>query len=161
MTRLPLVLLVLAAGCAPPPPPPPAPPPAPDPVEVRRAIEDANSRASAALVKGDFAGVFAASYADDAVMLMANMPKAVGRDQIMAAWGSMASMMSVKSASFRTEDVLIEGDLAVETGSYEMTLVPKTGPEVKDTGKYLTVWRKQADGSWKVIRDAGNTNGKQ
>jgi ketosteroid isomerase-like protein len=126
MKRLPFLLFVLAAACAPPPAPPPPVPPAPDPAEVRRAIEDANAKATAAMVKGDLSAVFDAAYANDAVLLMSNLPK---------------------------------GDLAVETGAYEMTLVPKKGPEVTDTGKYLTVWRKQPDGSWKVIRDAGNTNG--
>jgi uncharacterized protein (TIGR02246 family) len=159
MKRLPFLLFVLAAACAPPPAPPPPVPPAPDPAEVRRAIEDANAKATAAMVKGDLSAVFDAAYANDAVLLMSNLPKAVGRDAIIAAWGTMTKQAAVKSATFRTEDVLIGGDLAVETGAYEMTLVPKKGPEVTDTGKYLTVWRKQPDGSWKVIRDAGNTNG--
>jgi ketosteroid isomerase-like protein len=27
-----------------------------------------------------------------------------------------------------------------------------------DSGKYLTVWQKQADGGWKIIRDINNTD---
>jgi len=26
------------------------------------------------------------------------------------------------------------------------------------TGKYMTVWKKQPDGSWKVVADMGNTD---
>jgi len=29
---------------------------------------------------------------------------------------------------------------------------------VVDNGKYLTVWKKQADGSWKVLFDMFNTD---
>jgi ketosteroid isomerase-like protein len=32
------------------------------------------------------------------------------------------------------------------------------GSPMKDSGKYMTVWRKQADGSWKVVADMFNTN---
>jgi ketosteroid isomerase-like protein len=44
-------------------------------------------------------------------------------------------------------------------GTYTMTMTnPKTKKPVTGKGKYLTVYRKQADGSWKAIADAFNSD---
>jgi len=34
----------------------------------------------------------------------------------------------------------------------------KTGKPVKQTGKYVTLYRKTADGSWKAILDINNAD---
>jgi len=41
-----------------------------------------------------------------------------------------------------------------------VTVTPKGGKLTHDKGKYLTVWKKQADGSWKIYRDINNSDGK-
>jgi ketosteroid isomerase-like protein len=54
-----------------------------------------------------------------------------------------------------TKDVFAMGDLAYETGSYSFTIVPE-GKEARVVkGRYVEVWRKQMDGSWKMYRDIG------
>ncbi len=50
------------------------------------------------------------------------------------------------------------GDLAYSSGAFAMTFNDASGKPLTDRGKYLTVWRKQADGSWKVVRDAFNSD---
>jgi ketosteroid isomerase-like protein len=46
------------------------------------------------------------------------------------------------------------GDLATTKGSYTLTVTnPKTKKPVEDKGSYMTVYKKQADGNWKVIED--------
>ena len=47
-------------------------------------------------------------------------------------------------------------DLAWEHGTYEFATTDKKGKTTTDKGKYLTVWKKQADGSWKVVADMDN-----
>jgi ketosteroid isomerase-like protein len=39
-----------------------------------------------------------------------------------------------------------------------MTMNPPGAPPITDSGKYLEVFRKQADGSWKNARDAFSSN---
>jgi len=51
-------------------------------------------------------------------------------------------------------DIMISGDLAVETGTYAMTIIPRNGNAVADKGKYIHVWKKSVDGSWKIVRYA-------
>jgi ketosteroid isomerase-like protein len=50
------------------------------------------------------------------------------------------------------------GELGYTSGSYVMTFKDATGKTVTDKGKYLTVWKKGADGSWKVSFDMFNSD---
>jgi ketosteroid isomerase-like protein len=156
MIQTALVALVIAA-CAKEAPPTPAAPPPPDPAAVRSTIEAANAKAATAMMAGDTATAWA-HYTDDAVIMMANEKPWRGRAEWTKGFGVLMSFMTLKEVAFRTSDVMIEGDVAVETGEYTMTLQPKGGKEMKDEGKYLTVWKKQGDGSWKVVRDISNTS---
>ena len=128
-----------------------------DTAGVRAAIEAANARFVEAFKRGDKAGMVA-NYADDAVVMMPNEEAWRGRDSLDRGFSGFLSQMSFKDGSFTTADVLLTGDLAVETGTFAWTLQPKTGPEIKDKGKYLTVWRAQPDGTWKIVRDINNTD---
>ena len=50
--------------------------------------------------------------------------------------------------------VASSGDLAYTRGHYSTeTTDPKTKEAVTQVGNYLTVWKKQGDGSWKVVED--------
>lgn len=128
-----------------------------DPAAVRAAIEALNAKQVEAVLKGDTANM-TANYADDAVFLNPGMPTISGKAGIAALFQGMLKEMQVSEPQFRTIDVLVEGSIAVEHGSYKWTMTPKGGKPMIDSGKYLTVWQKQADGSWKIVRDINNTD---
>ena len=51
-------------------------------------------------------------------------------------------------------DVASSGDLAYSRGHYAITTTDaKTNKPVDSQGSYLTVYKKQADGSWKAVED--------
>jgi len=51
------------------------------------------------------------------------------------------------------------GDMVYSQGTYVLTMTdPKTKMPKTDKGKYLTVFVKQADGSWKVVADTFNSD---
>jgi ketosteroid isomerase-like protein len=50
------------------------------------------------------------------------------------------------------------GDLGYTSGTTEMNLKDASGKTVAYKGKYLTVWKKQEDGSWKVLYDMFNSD---
>jgi len=61
--------------------------------------------------------------------------------------------MSLKFQADRVE-VAKSGDLAYTQGTYSMAMTdPATKNVVNDHGSYVTVYKKQADGSWKSVSD--------
>ena len=130
----------------------------PNVAEVRSAIEAANSKSMAGMMSGDMAAALG-SYGESSIMMMPGMPMMTGRAAIETGMKGMMDMMKVNAASFNTQDVMVSGDIAVETGTFSMTTTMKGGKPMTDNGKYLTVWKHQADGSWKAIRDINNSDG--
>ena len=143
------MLGIVMAGCSPSPPP--------DTAAVRSAIEAANAKFIDAFKRADKAALVA-SYTGDAVILMPNQPEWRGRDAMDKGYTDFLSQMAFKDGGTKTEDVMVAGDLAVETGTYTWTLTVKSGGEISDKGKYVTVWKRQADGSWKIARDINNSD---
>jgi len=47
-------------------------------------------------------------------------------------------------------------DLGFTVGEYIATLRGPSGAAVQRFGKYLTVWQRQGDGTWKFVADGGN-----
>jgi ketosteroid isomerase-like protein len=53
-------------------------------------------------------------------------------------------------------DIAASGDLGYTYGTYESRSPgPDGAPQVR-TGMYVTIWKKQPDGSWKVVVDLGS-----
>jgi ketosteroid isomerase-like protein len=47
------------------------------------------------------------------------------------------------------------GDMGYTWGHFEGRSKDASGNPVLNSGRYMTIWRRQADGSWKVVLDAG------
>jgi ketosteroid isomerase-like protein len=157
-TILVVACLVVTAGCA----PKPAATPADssvrqaglpnDAASVQRAIDSAETRFSTALMKGDTAGINSV-YADDAVILPPNMKAQRGRAGLSQMHAAMLANVTYPAVSLKSEDLIVSGDYGIERGSFRMTIQPKVGKPMEDVGKFISIWKKQPDGSWKMIRD--------
>ena len=141
---------MIVASCA---------PPAVDMTALRKAIDDYNAASTAAMVAGTVDDAVIAYYADDALQMAPNSPVVKGRDSIRALYTAMMqSGMKINSASFTVTDVQAAGNVAYEIGTYDMTMtIPGVG-EIDDNGKYITVWKQQADKLWKVAAEIWNTD---
>ena len=88
-----------------------------------------------------------------------NDPPNIGTDHIRA-WSS--GMLTAFRAEFSLDidEVELAGDdWAFERGAYTIALAPKAGgTPIHDTGKYLTIYRRQTDHSWLMARDIWNSN---
>ena len=123
-----------------------------DKEKARSFIDSINLKFSEAIMKGDSNWV-AAQYETDAEILLTGSEPIKGKE-ILAMWGSV-SRSNEKDWSFNTTDLQGDNNFLVETGKYDI----KDGSKKSvDQGKYLIVWRMQADGSWKIYRDMGNSS---
>ena len=100
-----------------------------------------------------------ACFTADAVQMPPNAPANVGAENIR---GWSAGMLAAFSAEFALspEEVQPAGaEWAFERGTYTITLTPKTGGDpIRDVGKYITLYQRQADGTWRMARDIWNSN---
>jgi uncharacterized protein (TIGR02246 family) len=122
-------------------------------VAVREVIERANASYVDAMLKGDATGMVAI-YADEAMTMMPDESVRRGRQQLEQAMRETLRQTTFTAATFRTEDVQLAGDLAVETGTGAVAFTTRgvVTPETLQL-TYLTVWRRQPDGSLRIIRD--------
>jgi hypothetical protein len=58
-------------------------------------------------------------------------------------------------------DIAASGDLGYTVGEYIATGRGPSGAAVQRFGKYLTVWKKQPDGTWKFLIDGGSPSPKK
>ncbi|HSL23773.1 MAG TPA: SgcJ/EcaC family oxidoreductase [Vicinamibacterales bacterium] len=122
------------------------------PAGVRKDIEATNEKFMAAFQKADAAGM-AALYTTDGETFPPNGDVIRGRDAIQEMWQSVAAS-GVSSAKLVTREVESAGNLAWESGSYEM--FGKDGASL-DRGKYIVVWKRQ-QGRWLIHRDIWNSS---
>ena len=98
-------------------------------------------------------------YANDASVMPPNSSLATGKEPIRAIWKGMLGAPGFSGGWKSTKvDVARSGDLAYVSGSYELTENDANGKPVTDKGKYLEVWKKQADGTWKCVADIFNSD---
>lgn len=99
-------------------------------------------------------GLFMSYWVPDATAYPAGMPAVRGTDAIRKTFTEMTSApgFALSWTADRAE-VSSSGDVGYTTGTYEMTM-----NGAKDSGKYITVWKKQPEGTWKVAEDIFNSD---
>lgn len=111
------------------------------------------SRTSA--VKG-VTEAFQAYLADDAVLFPANADLVSGRESIRlhlaANEGAILGWKPLRAEVSRA------GDLGYTYGTYERRGSFEDGTPRVTYGKYVSVWRKQVDGDWKLVAQIGNAS---
>lgn len=94
-------------------------------------------------------------YADDAYFVAPGVKPADGSTAIRQVYAT-ASTDPAFQVSFASDkiDVAASGDLAYARGHFsEKYTDQKTGKVMAGSGSYVTVYKKQDDGSWKVVED--------
>jgi uncharacterized protein (TIGR02246 family) len=131
--------------------------PTEDVATVRQAIEAANANQANGFKAGNIDGIVA-NYTPDAMVMMTGQASMVGAAAIREGLTGWLSQGPITDFVLTTGDVMLADDLAIETGTFTLTQKPKDGAAMTDKGKYISVWKKQADGSWKIVRDIANSD---
>jgi uncharacterized protein (TIGR02246 family) len=116
------------------------------------AVRKANAEWAAAMKTGD-AAVIAAPYADRAVFVLTDGTCVQGRAEIEKLYRAGFEHAGLASSTKIVSKKLVrDGDLAYESGYAEVGVVKEGKPIVRGS-RYLTVWQRQADGEWRIIRN--------
>jgi ketosteroid isomerase-like protein len=128
-----------------------------DPASDTEALFQADRAWSQTAESQDWEAFFA-GFADDAVVLAPDAPTAEGIDGIRKMLDALIntpgfSVKWVPTHAFVSES----GELGYTFGTDVMTMDDPDGNLVTENGKYATVWRKDTDGTWKVVLDMFNS----
>ena len=96
------------------------------------------------------------TYASDAVLMPPNAPAQRGAAAIRQFWGGFLAAGRI-DLKLTDENVLQSGNLATEMGRYDVTITPKGGTPIHDSGKYVLTWQKR-NGAWKAVYDIFNSD---
>src|ERR1039458_9105981 len=131
--------------------------PSPATTSSSRAMMDPAAPRPARMVRWVVAScgaAFADWFAEDGVSLGNGQPPVVGRVAIVksANWSPQAYQLV-----WTPTDAAMgpSGDMGYTWGHFEGRSKDANGNPVVTTGRYMTIWRKQPDGNWKVVLDAG------
>lgn len=126
--------------------------------QVRQQIEEMDSKMEKAMLAMDHSTLMTL-YSDDAISMPSYSPMVKGKTSI-EQMGKKDMEMGTKYKSFDTNitDFFGDGKYAYEIGTYTINFSTSKMPDVKDHGKYLTVWEKQSDNSWKIKAETWNSD---
>ncbi len=98
-------------------------------------------------------------YMADATLLPVAEPAVVGREAIRQEWAKVFGIPGFQNRARTTRlEVAEGGDLAFTQGTYESAMTGADGRPTVERGKWVTVWRREADGQWRVATDISNTD---
>jgi uncharacterized protein (TIGR02246 family) len=111
-----------------------------------------------AFATGDGAEAAEMAFTEDARLLPDGAPLVEGREAVGKFW------QGAFDAGFRDLNLgliavdMVGDDTMIETGTWEVTVPAEGGGTSKVNGKALVVWKKEADGVWRMAQDMWNTD---
>jgi len=97
-------------------------------------------------------------YSNDAVVFAPNAPMVKGSKAIRVAFTPfMAKSISILNKATAVK-VARSCDMAWTYGTYTLSMPGASGKMIHDHGKWVEVWQKQPNGSWKCSADIFNTD---
>jgi ketosteroid isomerase-like protein len=99
----------------------------------------------------------ASFYAEDAMVYPPNAAAVTGRAAAKTVWASLFADSTFRLAWTTVHAAVAKGgDMGYTAGTYEDSWTGPDGKLMNEKGKYVCVWKKQKDGLWKAIFDAGS-----
>ena len=146
--------LAALAGCQKPATPVAGKPAAADTASIERALRDDETQWNADYKARD-AAKLTAHYAPDGALITPGNPVMSGTDALNKGLKGLVSDPAL-DMHFSADKVGVSesGDLAYTRGPFKLTVTDgATNKPVTLIGTYVTIYRKQADGSWKAVED--------
>jgi ketosteroid isomerase-like protein len=129
-----------------------APPSSSSSADVRAAIAQNWSGFKQAWLAGNVGQASSAFFTGDAINTVPGIPDSKGLDAIKTDFGNILKSNKVLTIDQQTEEVDVDGSLAYERGTFMQMLQPAEGATQRQQSRYLAIWKRQPDGSWKCHR---------
>ena len=97
-------------------------------------------------------------YASDAVVLPAHEEMLTNKPDILKSWTALLDKNNAVTWKPMWVEAAKSGELVYVVGTYTMSTKVAKGKPTVDRGKYLAVWKKQDDGSWKAEANTWNSD---
>jgi uncharacterized protein (TIGR02246 family) len=121
------------------------------------AIEDVMNQYAVTVNAGDLE-LWLSLMTDDTIKMPPDAPAIFGKEDLRASMQPLFDAFTLEMALY-PEEAQVEGNLGFARGTFTFLITPKAGGEpIYMDGKYLTILKRQADGSWKISHDCYNSN---
>ncbi|HVP15328.1 MAG TPA: DUF4440 domain-containing protein [Terriglobales bacterium] len=128
-----------------------------DTASIKLAVDGVIKASNAAIAARDTAAI-AELYADDAVLLPANLPRVEGRDAIRRWWAEGFTAPGLDLVLSPGNTIVSEaGDLAIVIGRYGYKAEGPAGAILREVGKFVMVLKPVGD-RWKIVVDTWNSD---
>ncbi len=96
---------------------------------------------------------------ENGIQMPPDAPARKGKQVIEEAMRGAYQTLDYEKCMINNEEVEVFGDFGFARGNGSYFVTPKVGGEtIFLEGKYLTIFKRQPDGSWKIYRDCFNFN---
>lgn len=103
-----------------------------------------------AWLHGDTAAALA-RITDGIHILISGVPDIVGKQAARRVFVDEMATYQIPVLTLKHQAIVLGGDYAVVTGTYDEIQVPKTGAPVRGTGRYMTIWRREGN-EWRIAQ---------
>jgi len=125
--------------------------------ELKAKFNETNKTFSKLMLENDLEGMLE-YYADNSISLPSYQPMMHGHDAMRESHKQQhQSGMKITAFELTVTDVIANDNLAIEIGTYTISMeIPQMG-SMDDQGKYMNLWEKQGS-DWKLRADMWNTD---
>ena len=138
------IALLALAGCA------------PTGVQGVAGVAATSAEFEAAFNQGDAAGL-AKLYTADTILMAPNYGRIRGRRAVAGLWQRFFDA-GVSDLKLRTLELEAKETQASEVGLFSLTAPDGKGGRVTGNGKYIILWRREGDGTWRLNRHIWNND---
>jgi ketosteroid isomerase-like protein len=107
-----------------------------------------------------FSQAFIEFAAEDVILMRQNQFPIVGKDSLKKRYSAIKKQPNL-SWSPVYADVAASGDLGYTFGKWKLVSEASSGADTVSYGVYISIWKRQSDGSWKYVFDGGNETPEQ
>ena len=126
--------------------------------EIEGTLRKADASLQDAITRKDI-DLLLSFYADDACLLPTAEPIVKSKESIRAEWTHILTIPNFENKSTLTKiEISDGGDMAYTMGYYRAVMMGEDGNLTQEPGKWVSIWKKQADGQWRIVVDIYNTD---